>query len=123
MGVKATSGAVEQGLSTAREGSLPLKQSDRNWGPLAVFGNSASTAVATWCFIIGGYISFYVPAGVGTVVIIAGMLIGMFFILMATLPMSTRYGLEAVRSTRPTLGVRGTGLTLAHPWLTRVFQI
>lgn len=102
-----------QRISTSAEGSLPPAQRERSWGPLALFGNSASTAVATWCFIIGGYIAFYVPAGIGTVVILAGMLVGMFFIQLSTLPAATRYGIEAVRSTRPMLGARGSNLSLA----------
>lgn len=99
-------------ISTSADGSLPPAQRDRSWGPFALFGNSAGAAVATWCFIIGGYIAFYVPAGIGTVIILGGMLVGMFFIQLATLPSATRYGIEAVRSTRPTLGVRGSNLSL-----------
>jgi NCS1 family nucleobase:cation symporter-1 len=99
--------------TTSTESGLPLRHSERNWGPLALFGNSASAAVATWCFIIGGYLSYYLPAGIGTLVMIAGMLSGMFFVILAAVPVATRYGVEAVRSTRPQLGVRGSGFSLA----------
>lgn len=98
--------------TTAGESGLPLLPSERTWGPLALFGNAASAAVATWCFIIGGYLAYYLPAGIGTVVMLAGMLIGMFFVVMACLPSATRYGLEAIRSTRPILGVRGSYVTV-----------
>lgn len=95
------------------EGAYPLRMSERTWGPLALFGNCASAAVATWCFIIGGYVAYYLPAGTGTVVMLASVLIGMFFIFLACVPMGTRYGLEAVRSTRPQLGARGSWFALA----------
>jgi NCS1 family nucleobase:cation symporter-1 len=96
----------------AAEGSLPIHRSERTWGPLSVFGNTASAAVATWCFITGGLVAYYVTAGRGSVAIIAGTLIGVFISLLAALPPATRYGVEAVRSTRPTLGIRGSWLTL-----------
>lgn len=69
------------------EGAYPLRMSERTWGPLALFGNCASAAVATWCFIIGGYVAYYLPAGTGTVVMLASVLIGMFFIFLACVPM------------------------------------
>lgn len=99
--------------TTAGESGLPLLPSERTWGPLALFGNAASAAVATWCFIIGGYLAYYLPAGIGTLVMVSGMLIGMFFVVMACLPSATRYGVEAIRSTRPIFGVRGSYLTVA----------
>lgn len=95
------------------DGSLPIHASERTWGPLAVFGNTASAAIATWCFITGGFVAYYVDAGPGSIAIIAGTLIGVFISLLAALPPATRYGVEAVRSTRPTLGVKGSWLTLA----------
>lgn len=99
--------------TTIIEGAYPLRMSERTWGPFALFGNCASAAVATWCFIIGGYVSYYLPAGAGTVVMLSSVLIGMFFIFLACVPMGTRYGLEAVRSTRPQLGARGSWFALA----------
>lgn len=94
------------------EASLPIHASERTWGPLAVFGNTASAAIATWCFITGGWVAYYVTAGRGSIAIIAGTLIGVFISLLAALPPATKYGVEAVRSTRPTLGIRGAWFTL-----------
>lgn len=97
----------------ATGGAYPLRLSERTWGPFALFGNCASAAVATWCFIIGAYVSYYLSAGKGTLVLVAGMLIGMFFVFLACVPVSTRYSVEAVRSTRPQLGVRGSWFAFA----------
>ncbi|MFC9350508.1 purine-cytosine permease family protein [Arthrobacter sp. NPDC057013] len=106
------------GISTSgTEGSLPLLSHERNWSPKALFFSSAQAAVATWCFIIGGYVAFYLPAVQGSVVMIAAMLAGMFLVFLATVPMATRYGLEAVRSTRPVFGTRGSLFTVALTFL------
>ncbi len=95
------------------EGSFPLSISERNWSPRTLFFNCSQAAVATWCFIIGGYVSFYLPAGQGTIVMLAAMFVGMFFVFLATVPAATRYGLEAVRSTRTVFGTRGSLFTVA----------
>lgn len=100
-------------VSVTNAGAYPLRMSERTWGSLALFGNCASAAVATWAFIIGAYVGYYLPAGKGAIVLISGMLIGMFFVFLACVPMGTRYGLEGVRSTRPQLGSRGSLFALA----------
>ena len=96
----------------AVETSRPVQPSERTWGPIAVYGNTASAAIAVWCFMTGGYVAAYETAGRGAIGIVAGTMIGVFISLLAALPPATRYGLEAVRSTRPTLGVRGSWFTL-----------
>lgn len=95
------------------EGSLPLLSSERQWMPRTLFFSSAQAAVATWCFIIGAYVAYYLPAGKGTIVMPAAMLAGMFLVWLATVPMATRYGLEAVRSTRVVFGNRGSRVSVA----------
>lgn len=95
------------------EGSLPLLRSERQWKPRTLFFSSAQTAVATWCFIIGSYVAFYLPAGKGSILMPAAMLVGMFLVWLATVPMATRYGLEATRSTRAVFGSRGSRISVA----------
>jgi NCS1 family nucleobase:cation symporter-1 len=82
------------------------------WGPIAIFGSATSAAVATWCYIGGGFAAYYLPAASGIPALIASTVIGVFFVILAALPSSTRYGVEAVRSTRPTLGIHGSYITL-----------
>lgn len=94
------------------ESSIPLSRAEKNWGGLAVFGNTSSAAVATWCFISGGFVAAYLGATQGVLAIIAGTLIGVFVVLLAALPAASRYGIEAVRSTRTIFGVRGSYLTV-----------
>lgn len=94
------------------EGRIPVHPDSRTWGQFALFGSTTSAAVATWCFIGGGAAAFYLPAAAGALTLTAATLIGVFFVVLAAVPASTRYGIEAVRSTRPTLGIRGSNITL-----------
>lgn len=94
------------------EGRMPVRPGARTWGRFALFGGTTSAAVATWCFIGGGFAAYYLPGLPGMLALTAGTLIGVFFVVLAAVPASTRYGIEAVRSTRPTLGVRGSNITL-----------
>ena len=109
--------ATNEISTSGTEGSLPLLSHERNWTPKALFFSSAQAAVATWCFIIGGYVAFYLPAVQGSIVMIASMLAGMLLVFLATVPMATRYGLEAVRSTRPVFGTRGSLFAVALTFL------
>lgn len=92
--------------------SRPTLPEERTWGGLAATGLYACTAMATWCFIIGGYVAYYLDAASGIPIMIAGGLFGIFLIYLALVPSSTRYGVESIVSTRPALGVRGSTLSL-----------
>lgn len=81
---------TEGELNTATQNGWPQLKKQRGWGPFTVFSSSVSTAIATWCFIIGGYAAYYLPAGQGTFAVLAGALIGILFIVMACLPMSSK---------------------------------
>jgi NCS1 family nucleobase:cation symporter-1 len=100
------------GTSSATEGSWPVLPAERSWGARALFGISVSAAIATWCFLIGGYVAYYLPAGVGTIVMIAGALVGILMIFLATVPVATKYGIDSVASSKPQLGTRGSWIAL-----------
>jgi len=103
---------LDSGAAFAVEGSWPVLPSERTWGAKALFGISVSAAIATWCFLIGGYVAYYLPAGVGTIVMIAGSLVGILMIFMAAVPASTKYGIDSIASSKPQLGVRGSWISL-----------
>ena len=109
--------AISAAQLEAVTGSMPLIRREQTWGKFAIFGNTASAAVATWCFLTGGYIAYYLPAGPGAIAITTGTLLGVCIALFAALPQATKYGIESVRATRPTLGVRGTNITLVLVFL------
>ena len=72
----------------AMQDGLPQPRGKRTWGPFTIFSTSVATAIATWCFIIGGFVAYYLPAGTGTLAIIAGSLGGILFLVLACLPVS-----------------------------------
>lgn len=102
----------DRSAAFAVEGSWPVLPAERTWGARALFGISASAAIATWCFLIGGYVGYYLPAGVGTIVMIAGSLVGILLIFLATVPVSTKYGIDSIASSKPQLGTRGSWISL-----------
>jgi nucleobase:cation symporter-1, NCS1 family len=110
--VSAHGAGVDAGTIAAVEGSWPVLPNERTWGPWALFGISVSTAVATWCFLIGGYVGYYLKAGPGTMAMLAGALVGILLIMLATVPVATRYGVDSVAASKPQLGSRGSYLSL-----------
>lgn len=92
----------------AMQDGLPQPRGKRTWGPFTIFSTSVATAIATWCFIIGGFVAYYLPAGTGTLAIIAGSLVGILFIVLACLPVSSKYGIDVVAASKPQLGSRGS---------------
>lgn len=103
-------------VQEAQESRYPVLRSERTWGRWAFVAVCASLAAGTWNFPIGGAIAAYLPAWSGTFVMVAGMMIGMGFLLVGTLPMLNRYGLDSVSGTAPYLGVRGSYLGLLLVW-------
>jgi NCS1 family nucleobase:cation symporter-1 len=110
--VSSQSGGLDAGARAALEGSWPVLPQERTWGGLALFGVSVSTAIATWCFLIGGYVAYYLGAVSGTFVMIAGSLVGILLILLATMPVATRYGVDSIAASKPQLGTRGSYIGL-----------
>jgi NCS1 family nucleobase:cation symporter-1 len=102
----------DTGTRLALEGSFPVLPSERTWGSWSLFGISVSTAIATWCFLIGGYIAYYLGAIDGVLVMTAGSLVGILLIVGACLPAATRYGTDSITNSRPQLGTRGSYLAL-----------
>lgn len=88
--------------------SLPLRLTERNWNPWILATVCTSTGVATWSFVIGGSAAFYVDAITGMIAMIAGALLGQLLVNLATVPSSTKHGIETVQSTKPQLGTRGS---------------
>jgi len=96
MGAAVTTELGNKTTSSAVEGSWPVLPSERSWGGRALFG-------------VGNYL----PAGVGTIVMIAGALVGILMIFLATVPVATKYGIDSVAATKPQLGTRGSWISLA----------
>lgn len=94
-------------LKEAIQGTWPILPKERTWGALGLTAVAISAGVAAWSYIIGGFVAYYLDAKMGTIAMIAGSLVGMFFVVMATIPGSVKYGIETITSTRPQFGTRG----------------
>ncbi len=93
-------------------GRLPLLLEEREYGTLGAHATCFAYAVATWCFMIGGFAAQFVGAVEGMVCLIAGNLIGVF---LTTMPLSLacqRYGLEQLDYCKSAFGQRGSRVIL-----------
>jgi len=93
-------------------GRMPVLLGEREYGTVGAHTTCFAYAVATWCFLTGGYVAELVGAVQGIVCLVAGTLIGLF---VTTMPLSIacqRYGLEQMDSCKPAFGQRGAQLML-----------
>lgn len=95
-------------MSQVKHESWPLLRGERNWGAWALMWVALSSGVAAWGYSIGGYVAYYLDAGTGSVAMLAGSMIGMFFVVMAVVPPSMKYGIESIVSSIPQFGTRGS---------------
>ena len=93
-------------------GRLPLLPSEREYGHLGAHSTCFAYAVATWCFMVGGFVANYTNAIEGIVCIIAGNLAGTFLVTMAPALACQRYGLEQMDYCRSAFGPRGSRIIL-----------
>jgi NCS1 family nucleobase:cation symporter-1 len=96
-------------IHQAAEGSWPVLPSERNWGLVGIFGVTLSAGIAAWSYTIGGAVSWYLAAGLGTIAMIAGSLVGMYFVTLAAMPVSVKYGIDTIAACKPQYGSRGSG--------------
>ena len=106
-----TSGGIST-VEMAVEGSWPVIPQERNWGLLGIFGVTLSAGIAAWSYAIGGAVSWYLPADLGTVAMIAGALVGMYFVTVAAMPVSVKYGIDTIAASKPIFGFRGAAFAI-----------
>ncbi|MAK91486.1 MAG: hypothetical protein CMI13_09665 [Oleibacter sp.] len=96
--------------STSHKGdseNWPLLSSERSWGSWQLLAVFISTAAATWCYIIGEYVGYYLNFKMGFASMTAGALIGIVLVNIAVLPMISRFGVDSVATSRAQFGSRG----------------
>jgi NCS1 family nucleobase:cation symporter-1 len=93
--------------SVADESAWPLLPSERTWSPARLTLTLATTAAATWCYLIGESVGGYLNFIKGGLALSAGCLIGMLLVLLAAGPTCVRFGIDSVASTKPQFGSRG----------------
>jgi len=98
----------------------PLLPSERTWSAGKITVMWMITGVATWCYIIGEYIGYYLPFVSGAIAFIAGSFIGGAILLLAAIPISMRYGIDTIMSAVPQFGTRGRYLAIFFSYLVLV---
>lgn len=91
----------------------PLTKADRHWTQTQLFVVLLVAAAATWCYIIGEYVGYYLNLKMGFAAMTAGSMIGMLLVTLAVVPAATRYGIDSIASAKPQFGNNG--------WLITVF--
>lgn len=105
-------GGGDSTVRMAAEGSWPVVPAERNWGIVGLFGVTLSAGIAAWSYAIGGAVSWYLPAGLGTIAMLAGALVGMYFVTVAAMPVSVKYGVDTIAAAKPVYGFRGAGFAI-----------
>lgn len=90
------------------QSSWPLPKNQRTWSSWGLMGVALSAGVAAWSYSIGGFVAYYLNAPLGMIAMIAGCLVGMFFVALATVPVSIKYGIENIASSKPIFGEKGS---------------
>ncbi len=80
---------------------------ERTWGAARLTLTLATTAAATWCYLIGESVGSYLGFIKGGIALSAGCFIGMLLVLLAAGPSCVRFGIDSVASTKPQFGTRG----------------
>lgn len=103
-----TTGAASPKEQTA----WPLLPLERSWHRRRLFVVLLVAASATWCYVIGEYVGYYLPLWPGFLAMTAGAMIGMLLVTLAVVPPSTRYGIDSIQAAVPQLGRNGWLLTV-----------
>jgi NCS1 family nucleobase:cation symporter-1 len=91
----------------ADKSAWPLLPSERTWGSWKLGISLATAAAATWCYIIGEYVGYYLGFGKGFAALAAGSMIGMLIVAVAAVPICIRFGVDSIASTKPQFGSKG----------------
>lgn len=93
-------------------GREPLLPGDREYKTWSANGTCFAYAIATWCFLTGGYAASLVGAIQGMVCLIAGNLIGVFLVSASLSAGCQRYGIEQIDFCKPSFGQNGARVVL-----------
>lgn len=101
------SNTTEAVLIEADKSAWPLLPGERTWGSWQLGISLATAAAATWCYIIGEYVGYYLNFREGFFTLFAGSMIGMLIVALAAVPISIRFGVDSIASSKPQFGSRG----------------
>ncbi len=100
----------------AQFGVLPVLREERVWGFFDFTWVNIGLAIATWAFLIGGSMSFFVGVKAGIAAAVIGNGISVSLMALATCPPSGKWGLEQYTALRSVLGRHGVKVVV-FGWL------
>jgi nucleobase:cation symporter-1, NCS1 family len=103
---------MSNGTQGVEQSGWPLTTHDRHWTQWQLFVVLLVAASATWCYVIGEYIGYYLNLRMGFAAMTAGSMIGMLLVTLAVVPAATRYGVDSIASATPQFGNRGWIITV-----------
>ena len=103
---------MSEKTQSVEQSGWPLTTHDRHWTQWQLFVVLVVAACATWCYIIGEYVGYYLNMRMGFAAMTAGSMIGMLLVALAVVPTATRYGVDSIASATPQFGNRGWIITV-----------
>lgn len=98
---------MSNGTQGVEQSGWPLTTHDRHWTQWQLFVVLLVAASATWCYVIGEYVGYYLNLKMGFAAMTAGAMIGMLLVALAVVPVATRYGVNSIAAATPQFGSRG----------------
>lgn len=105
--MRATAPAPATGAQDGALNDLPLLRRERIWGFWDYSAVNVGLAIATWAFLQGGAVAYYVGAKQAVASIVIGYGISVLLVSLAPCLPCGRYGVEQFVSMRSVLGERG----------------
>ncbi|GAB2568952.1 purine-cytosine permease family protein [Leucobacter ruminantium] len=105
--------SVEQEVAAeATYGSLPLLKSERTWGAGDFSWVTISLAIATWAFLTGGATVLLVGFVDGVATMLIGNSLGLGIMVLGSVVLSQRLGVEQYRALKSVFGIVGVGIVV-----------
>lgn len=96
--------AVNHGA--ADQNAWPLVPAERTWSSWQLLIALTTAGAATWCYIIGEYVGYYLNFTQGIATLIAGSMFGMLLSTLAAVPTCAKFGIDSIAASRPQFGSR-----------------
>lgn len=107
-----TEDRLEPRAALEGETAWPLLPGERLWQRRKLFIVLLVAASATWVYVIGEFVGYYLPLWPGFFAMTAGAMIGMLLVTLAVVPSSARYGIDSIQAAVPQFGRNGWTITV-----------
>ncbi|MDB6086053.1 MAG: hydroxymethylpyrimidine transporter CytX, partial [Gammaproteobacteria bacterium] len=104
---------AESGDQTA----WPLTLPERTWTSWQLYIALTTAGAATWCYIIGEYVGYYLNFRQGVAALVAGSMLGTLVVSVAAIPTCIRFGIDSISGCTPQFGTRGWALPATLQYL------